>query len=185
MVLRRQPTRLTTPLPSTTLFRSAPISVASSLTIKAIATAPGFAASAVGSAAYVIQSAAATPTFSPAAGTYTTAQSVTSSDTTAGATIYYTTDGSTPTTHTTNYTAPLHDALPICTNLSGLQLDHQSDRHRPWLRCQRRRQRCLCHSICRSNSNFQSGSGHLCLRAKRYHQRYDSRRNHLLHDGWF
>src|SRR5437588_732821 len=107
MVLRRQPTRLTTPLPSTTLFRSAPISVASSLTIKAIATAPGFAASAVASAAYVIQSAAATPTFSPAAGTYASAQSVTISDTTAGATIYYTTDGSTPTTASTKYVSAI------------------------------------------------------------------------------
>jgi len=49
-------------------------------------------------------SAAAMPTFSPAAGTFTSAQSVTLSDTTSGATIYYTTNGNTPTTGATKYT---------------------------------------------------------------------------------
>lgn len=39
-----------------------------------------------------------TPTFSPAAGTYTEAQNVTISCATSGANIYYTTDGSTPST---------------------------------------------------------------------------------------
>ena len=38
----------------------------------------------------------ATPTFSPAAGTYSSAQTVTISTTTGGATIRYTTDGTTP-----------------------------------------------------------------------------------------
>jgi hypothetical protein len=50
---------------------------------------------------------AATPTFSPAAGTYTSAQSVSVSDATSGATIYYTTNGSTPTTSSTKYTSPV------------------------------------------------------------------------------
>jgi hypothetical protein len=49
----------------------------------------------------------ATPSFSPAAGTYTSAQTVTISDATSGASIYYTTNGSTPTTGSTLYTAPI------------------------------------------------------------------------------
>ncbi|MGB6192646.1 MAG: chitobiase/beta-hexosaminidase C-terminal domain-containing protein, partial [Terracidiphilus sp.] len=55
----------------------------------------------------VLPTATATPVFSPAAGTYTTTQSVTISDTTAGATIYYTTDGTTPATSSTQYTGPI------------------------------------------------------------------------------
>ena len=47
---------------------------------------------------------AATPTFSPAGGSYSSAQSVTISSATSSASIYYTTDGSTPTTGSTLYT---------------------------------------------------------------------------------
>jgi hypothetical protein len=50
---------------------------------------------------------AATPTFSVVAGTYATAQTVTISDATAGATIYYTTNGTTPTTASSVYTAEI------------------------------------------------------------------------------
>jgi sugar lactone lactonase YvrE len=51
--------------------------------------------------------AAATPVFSPASGTYTTPQSVSITSATPNAAIYYTTDGSTPTTGSTAYTAAI------------------------------------------------------------------------------
>lgn len=60
----------------------------------------------------------ATPTFSPVAGTYTSTQSVAISTTTGGATICYTTDGSTPTangagtcTHGTTYSSAVSVAV--------------------------------------------------------------------------
>ncbi len=49
----------------------------------------------------------ATPTFSPAEGSYDTPQDVTISCTTDGATIYYTTDGTEPTTSSDVYVSPL------------------------------------------------------------------------------
>jgi hypothetical protein len=51
--------------------------------------------------------AVAAPIFSPAAGSYATAQQVTLTDATTGATIYYTTNGTTPTTSSTLYTGAI------------------------------------------------------------------------------
>jgi hypothetical protein len=90
---------------------------AATTTVKAIALATGFADSAVASSTFVIDPAstpAATPTFSPPAGTYAAAQSVTIATTTAGATVYYTTDGSTPTTASTAYSTP----VPVAASLT-------------------------------------------------------------------
>ena len=53
------------------------------------------------------QQSVATPTFTPAAGTYTEAQNVTIACATDGATIYYTTDGNDPTTSSAVYSAPI------------------------------------------------------------------------------
>jgi glucosylceramidase len=54
-----------------------------------------------------IQPIAATPVIGPAPGTYSSAQSITLSDATAGASIHYTTDGSNPTAASNLYSTPL------------------------------------------------------------------------------
>ena len=83
-----------------------PLTVSSTETIKALATASGMTTSGTASATYTIESQVATPTFSPVAGSYSSAQTV-SISTTSGATIYYTTNGSTPTTSSTVYSGPI------------------------------------------------------------------------------
>jgi hypothetical protein len=96
-----------TPTTASTPY-TGPIVVNGTETVKAIATATGYVASAVGEATFTINlPPAATPTFSPAAGSYSTAQTVTIADATAGSAIYYTLDGSTPTTSSAVYTAPI------------------------------------------------------------------------------
>jgi hypothetical protein len=100
-----------TPTTSSTVY-SSPISVSSgTVTIEALGAKSGDTNSAVASGTYTISISpppqVATPTFSPGSGTYTSAQSVTISDSTSGATIYYTTNGSTPTTSSTVYSSPI------------------------------------------------------------------------------
>jgi Bacterial lectin/Chitobiase/beta-hexosaminidase C-terminal domain/Fn3 associated len=96
-----------TPTSSSTLY-SGPVTIATNTTFKAIAISTGFAQSAVATAAYTV-TPTATPTISPAAGTYTSAQSVQLSDASPTPTIYYTTNGTTPTHSSTKYTA----AIPV------------------------------------------------------------------------
>ena len=93
----------TTPNIASSVY-SGQITVSSSETIQAVAVAGGYANSSVASSTYTITlPAAATPTLSLASGTYTGSQTVTLGDTTAGATIYYTTNGTAPTTNSTVY----------------------------------------------------------------------------------
>jgi hypothetical protein len=93
---------------------SGPITIASTTTVKAIATQASFLDSVVGSATYTINGSVSTPTFSPGAGTYGSSQSVTLSTATSGATICWTSDGTTPTadgagtcTHGTTYSGAI------------------------------------------------------------------------------
>jgi hypothetical protein len=81
------------------------ITVSTTTTVNVIAAGNGYAPSRVASGTYTIQ--AATPGFSPLPSTYSRPQSVTLYDASPGVTIYYTTDGSTPTTQSTPYTGPI------------------------------------------------------------------------------
>src|SRR5204862_465398 len=63
------------------------------------------------SATYTILQQVATPTFGPDGGTYVGSQSVTLIDATSGATIHYTTDGTTPTAASPIYSAPISVAV--------------------------------------------------------------------------
>ena len=105
----------TTPTSSSTVYTEViPITGnGTSQTINAIATKAGIAESQIGRASYLIHyNAIATPTFTPPAGTYTTDQTITLNTTTEGATIYYTLDGTTPTSSSTVYKV----AIPITGN---------------------------------------------------------------------
>jgi len=94
-----EPTKLST------LYNSQ-INISTSTTIKAKAFKSGIEDSGVLVANYILESpynAVATPTANPVAGTYSSTQSVVLSTSTSGASIYYTTNGDTPTTNSQFY----------------------------------------------------------------------------------
>ena len=66
----------------------------------------------------------ALPGFSPAPGTYTNPQAVAISEATAGATVYYTTDGTLPTTASAVYSSPLQVSSTETIAAMSVQLGH-------------------------------------------------------------
>ena len=90
-----------TPSTSSSVFAGV-IPVTTSMTLKTIASLANYQTSSVATYVYTMQ--AATPTFSAGGGTYSTALSVTITEATSGASVYYTTDGSVPTTASPLYT---------------------------------------------------------------------------------
>ena len=97
-----------TPTTSSTKYTGA-ITVNSAITIKAIAAKSGSTNSGIATASYTIKAreVVATPTFSPAGGAVQEGATVSIACATEGATIYYTTNGTTPTTASTKYTGAI------------------------------------------------------------------------------
>jgi chitobiase/beta-hexosaminidase-like protein len=93
------------PTTSSTVY-AGPLALTQTTTLRAIAAASGMSNSGEASATYTIQNPVATPVLSPGGGTYVASVTVTINDTTAGATIYCTTDGSQPTTASIRYAGP-------------------------------------------------------------------------------
>ena len=107
------------PTETTGTVYSSAVAITATSTLQAIAYATGMANSGVTSAVYTLNIPCAAPTFTPAAGTYTSVQSVTISTTTGGATIRYTTDGSTPSeTVGTVYSSPV--TISAATTLNAI-----------------------------------------------------------------
>src|SRR5258708_25707648 len=96
------------PTTASTLYVG-PISIGATQMVRAVAIAPGYSVSRESSKAYnfVSPPSALAPYFSLAGGSYKTPQTLTLTDATPGATIYYTTNGTTPTTGSTKYTGPI------------------------------------------------------------------------------
>jgi hypothetical protein len=92
------------PNTSTTLY-TGPITLDTVETLRAIAIGSYLSTSPMASALYTVTPVAPTPVITPAPGSYTTPQNVHIAESLAGATVYYTTDGSTPTTGSAIYDA--------------------------------------------------------------------------------
>ncbi|MGD0796992.1 MAG: Ig-like domain repeat protein [Acidobacteriaceae bacterium] len=94
-----------TPTTSSSIY-TAPISVSSTETISAIAVTSSLTSS-ISSAQYSIFPLPTAPVLSIPAGSYPYGQTVSITDATTGAVIYYTTNGTTPTTSSSLYSGPI------------------------------------------------------------------------------
>ena len=114
-----------TPITSSAVY-SGPVAVKSSGILSAMAVAPGYLPSQVTSATYQINLITALPAFSLSPGTYPNPISVAITDATPNATIFFTTDGTLPSTSSSVYQAPLtvstSQTLHAVATASGYQI---------------------------------------------------------------
>ena len=90
------------------ILYTGPVHLADSTTLKAVAYRAGWRTSSVASGVYTIGLHVAAPAFTPGPGTFTSVQDIIIATATAGASIRYTTDGTTPTEAVgALYTAPV------------------------------------------------------------------------------
>lgn len=101
----------TNPTATTGTLYSAPIAVNTAVTIKAVAVKSGIASS-VSTASYAIQAIVAEK---PSISYNSTDETISITSSQAGAVIYYTTDGSEPTTASAVYSAPIDASIPPMT----------------------------------------------------------------------
>ncbi len=100
----------TTPTVKSTLY-TGPFAISANTTVAAIASATGYLQGAPVSASFSSTANTANPVFSLASGTYSGTQTLNITDASAGAKIYYTVDGSTPTAASTLYTGKIYVAV--------------------------------------------------------------------------
>ena len=97
------------------------LAISATTNLQAIAVASGYSNRAISGGLYTINVSTPTtltPGFAPPPGTYNAAQTVTLTDSTPGAVIYYSTDGSTPSATSARYTQPL--SITSTTNLQAI-----------------------------------------------------------------
>jgi hypothetical protein len=99
--------------------------VSETTTIKAIAVKEGWFNSETAEATYTFIQTVATPTFTPAAGTYNSTQNVTIECETDGATIHYTTDGSEPTADSPVFSSAI--TVSETTTIKAIAIDEEDN----------------------------------------------------------
>jgi len=102
---------------------TAPITITVDVTIKAIAIKSDMTDSAILTAEYTVRAAdqVAEPVADPPAGEVVSGATVTLSTTTEGATIYYTTNGDTPSADSTEYTGPITITVDVTIKAIGVK----------------------------------------------------------------